>query len=96
MSDDEEQLGWLERLSQVFILEPTSRRQLLETLRSAQERNLLDVEALSIIEGAMTVAEMQVREIMIPRSQVVFLKGEMEIQEIRDPIKRISLAGGLE
>ena len=60
MSDDEEQLGWLERLSQVFILEPTSRRQLLETLRSAQERNLLDVEALSIIEGAMTVAEMQV------------------------------------
>ncbi|MCH2566971.1 MAG: CBS domain-containing protein [Pseudomonadales bacterium] len=82
MSDDEEHLGWLERLSQVFILEPTSRRQLLETLRSAQERDLLDVEALSIIEGAMTVAEMQVREIMIPRSQVVFLKAEMAVQDI--------------
>ena len=82
MSDDEEHLGWLERLSQVFILEPTSRRQLLETLRSAQERDLLDVEALSIIEGAMTVAEMQVREIMIPRAQVVFLKAEMVVQDI--------------
>jgi magnesium and cobalt transporter len=74
--------GWLERLSQAFSLEPTSRRELLELLRSAQERNLLDAEALSIIEGAMTVAEMQAREIMIPRSQVVFVKIDMTPEEI--------------
>lgn len=73
-SSSEQHRSWLERLSQAFTGEPSSREELLELLRSAQQRNLLDAEALSIIEGAMTVADMQVREIMIPRSQVVMVR----------------------
>lgn len=69
-----DQRTWLERLSNAFSGEPSSRSELIELLRSAEQRNLLDAEALSIIEGALTVADMQVREIMIPRSQVVMVK----------------------
>ena len=57
---------WLEKLSQAFSGEPNSRDELLELLRSAHERELLDHEALRIIEGALTVSDMQVREIMLP------------------------------
>lgn len=78
MSEDgpssEQHKSWLERLSQAFTGEPSSRDELLELLRSAQQRDLLDAEALSIIEGALIVSDMQVREIMIPRSQVVMVR----------------------
>lgn len=66
--------SWLGRLSQAFSGEPNTREELLELLRSAQQRNLLDMEALSIIEGALNVSDMQVREIMVPRSQVVMVR----------------------
>ena len=65
--------GWLERLTQAFSSEPASRRELMTIIRDAAERSLLDAEALSIIDGAMAVSEMQARDIMIPRSQVVFV-----------------------
>lgn len=69
-----ESRSWLERLSQAFTGEPSSREELIALLRSAQQRNLLDYEALSIIEGALNVSDMQVREIMVPRSQVVMVR----------------------
>src|SRR5438067_9889761 len=50
--------------------EPEDREQLLKLLHSAFERNLLDGDALSMIEGALQVSEMQVRDIMVPRSQM--------------------------
>ena len=50
----------LERLSSLLMREPGDREQLVELLRSAHSRNLLDADALSIIEGALTVSEMQV------------------------------------
>ena len=60
----------LERLSALIMREPEDREQLLALLHSAHERNLLDAEALSMIEGVMQVSEMQVRHIMVPRSQI--------------------------
>jgi magnesium and cobalt transporter len=74
--------GWLERLSLALTGEPSTRGELLEVLRSSEQRDLLDAEALSIIEGAMTVADMQVREIMIPRSQMVVVRLDMTPEEI--------------
>ena len=50
--------------------EPEDREQLIALLHSAFERNLLDADALSIIEGALAVSEMQVRDIMVPRAQM--------------------------
>jgi magnesium and cobalt transporter len=60
----------LERLSALIMREPEDREQLLELLHSAHERNLLDADALSMIEGVLQVSEMRVRDIMIPRSQM--------------------------
>jgi magnesium and cobalt transporter len=60
----------LERLSALIMREPEDREQLIELLRSAYERNLLDADALAMIEGVMQVSEMQARDIMVPRSQM--------------------------
>ncbi len=60
----------LERLSALLMRKPEDREQLLGLLRGAFERNLLDSDALTIIEGAMQVSDMQVRDIMVPRAQM--------------------------
>jgi hemolysin (HlyC) family protein len=60
----------LERLSTMLLREPEDRDQLVALLHSAYEKNLLDADALSMMEGVMQVSERQVREIMIPRAQM--------------------------
>jgi magnesium and cobalt transporter len=60
----------LERLSSLLLRQPEDRAQLIELLHSAFERHLLDAEALSMIEGVLQVSETQVRDVMIPRSQM--------------------------
>ena len=60
----------LERLSSLLLREPEDRDQLIALLHSAFERRLLDAEALSMIEGVLQVSETQVRDVMIPRSQM--------------------------
>jgi len=62
--------SWLERLGALLLREPEDREQLVDLLHSAYERNLLDADALSMIEGVLQVSEIQVREIMIPRSNM--------------------------
>jgi magnesium and cobalt transporter len=68
----------LERLSAFLLREPEDREQLIELLHSAYERNLLDADALTIIEGALQVSDMQVRDVMVPRAQ-------MQVIEIGEP-----------
>ena len=60
----------LERLSTMLLREPEDREQLISLLHNAYERNLLDADALSMMEGVIQVSETQVREIMIPRAQM--------------------------
>ena len=69
----------LERLSSLLMREPEDREQLQALLHSAYERNLIDADALSIIEGALQVSDMQVRDIMVPRAQ-------MDVIDIADPL----------
>ncbi len=81
MSDDhstEEHPTWVEKLTSFFHQDPKDRNALLGILRDAGSRGMLDDEALSIIEGAVQVADMQVREIMIPRSQMVCIDEDQE------------------
>ncbi|MEE4381305.1 MAG: transporter associated domain-containing protein [Pseudomonadales bacterium] len=68
--------SWIERVAQAFSSEPASRVELMSMIHDAAERSLLDAEALGIIDGAMQVSEMQARDIMIPRAQVVFVRAE--------------------
>ena len=58
----------LERLSALLMRAPEDRGELLNLLHAAFEKNLLDADALSMIEGVMQVSEMQVRDIMVPRA----------------------------
>jgi magnesium and cobalt transporter len=65
--------SWQTRLKHFLLREPFDTEQLVEMLRTAQHHNLFDLDALAMLEGVLQVDEMQVRDIMIPRSQVVFL-----------------------
>ena len=60
----------LERLSNFLLREPEDREQLVELLHGAYENSLMDADSLAMIEGVLQVSEMQVRDIMIPRSQM--------------------------
>ena len=73
---------WLNRLAGVFSGEQNSRQKLIHLLRDAQQNEVLDADALGIIEGALQVADMQAREIMIPRSQVVMVKLGITAEEL--------------
>ena len=75
--DSNDKPSVLDRISAFLMREPEDREQLLHLLHSAHERNLLDADALAMIEGVLQVSEMQARDIMIPRSQ-------MDVIDIRD------------
>lgn len=78
MSDDHSRNGssgksFLDKISHFLSGEPQSRKELLEILVTAQENGLIDHEAMGIIQGALQVSDMKVREIMIPRTQSVMI-----------------------
>lgn len=65
---------WLDKLSRALLREPQDREQLTTLLRDAEQRNLLDSGALSMIEGVLNVSDMQVRDVMVPRSQMIVVE----------------------
>lgn len=73
--------SWLTKLLDGFSAEPKSREELLAIIHEAAANKLLDQEVLSIIEGALDVADRQVREIMIPRSQMVVVRLDQQPSE---------------
>ncbi|MFZ9646170.1 MAG: HlyC/CorC family transporter [Fluviibacter sp.] len=77
----------IDRFSTMLLREPDDRSELLKLLHGAHERNLVDAEALTIIEGALTVSEMTVRDIMVPRQQMHTLSATQPLaQTIRKVI----------
>ena len=77
----------LDRFSTLLLREPEDRSELLKLLHGAHERNLVDAEALTIIEGAITVSEITVRDIMIPRQQMQTISSDQPLaQTIRKVI----------
>lgn len=74
--------GFLERLSSLLLREPEDRGQLLELLHSAYERNLMDADALTIIEGALAASETRVTDVMVPRAQ-------MDVIDVGEPLSDI-------
>ena len=73
---------WLEKIGQALLGEPKDREQLIDLLRDAQRRNLLDGDALGMIESVLQVSEMQVRDIMLPRSQMVVVNRDDTPEDI--------------
>ena len=82
--------GWLDRIYNIFTGEPQNQKQLLDLLKNLQSHQLLGDDELNMIEGVLQVDDMQVRDIMIPRGQMVVLDHEDTVPEI---IQKITDSG---
>ena len=74
--------SWIDKIALLFSSEPHSRRDLEDVLTLAVENEVIDQDARNIMEGAMEVSDMQARDIMIPRAQMVFIKADGKLEEI--------------
>ena len=74
--------SWVEKISHLLTGEPQDLDDLLEILREARENHLLDNDALSMIEGVLQVSKMRVRDIMLPRVQMVVVPKEANLEDI--------------
>ncbi len=72
----------LKKIGRSLVGEIKDKSHLLTILRDVQSRNVISNETLSMIEGVMDVTDMQVREVMIPRSQMVVIKSDASADEI--------------
>lgn len=70
--------SWLNRLTHFLTPEPENRAELLAIVHSAGQRGILDAESQRIIESTLRVADMQVREIMVPRAQIISIRDDSE------------------
>ena len=73
---------WLSRIISFITRQPADRAALIDLLRASENRNLLDPDALAMVEGALTVSDMQVRDIMIPRVQMIVVKINAEPKDL--------------
>lgn len=77
-----ESRSWIERLSHFLLGEPYDREDLIQVLRDAQKRNLIDPDVLAMIEGVLQVNELQVRDIMIPRARMIVVPYDATLDEV--------------
>lgn len=86
MSDDQESdqssPGWLRQIGMSLAGPPRDRDELLGVLRDAQENELLDIDALWMMQGVLKVSELHVRDIMVSRSQMVVIESDADIRHI--------------
>jgi len=73
-------LTWVQRIGKKLFV-PKDQEQLIDFIRSTSERHIIDAEALSIVEGALSVSQMQARDVMIPRSQVVMVSRDASAED---------------
>jgi magnesium and cobalt transporter len=86
MSEDQSSNGsgkktWVEKIGAAFSNHPRDREELLEFLNHACEQGIVDSDALAMMEGALEVSETQVRDAMIPRSQMVVVHNDAALEE---------------
>ena len=95
MNDDastngQDKRSWLDKLSFFLSDRPSTKEELLERIRQAEEDQILDREALDTIEGALQMSHMQVRDIMVPRPQMAVVKADQSTQEFMQTITETS------
>ena len=85
MNDDRkpevEERSWLDRLTHFISGEPQTKSDLEDVLSLAEEHEIIDEDARKIMEGALLVTNMQVRDIMIPRAQMIVIDSDESVQE---------------
>lgn len=75
------QKGWIEKLVQTFTGEPRNKEELVEVISEAQLREVIDPQTREMIEGVMEVNEMRVRDIMIPRAQMITIDIDESVEQ---------------
>ncbi|AKH70811.1 putative Mg2+ and Co2+ transporter CorC [Spongiibacter sp. IMCC21906] len=81
-SNDPSEKSWIEKIAHAFSSEPKTREDLMDMLAVAKQNEVIDDDAVSIVEGAMHISDMQAREIMIPRPQMVVVKLNQPLDEL--------------
>jgi magnesium and cobalt transporter len=79
---DSNDKSWLEKIGLLFSSEPRTKEDLQDVLKVAAENELIDRDAYTIIEGAMQVADLHARDIMIPRAQMEVVKEDATLAEL--------------
>ena len=74
--------GWWRRLTQRMARSPQSREDLLGLLQAAREDNLLDTDAADMIRGVFDTSQLQVRDIMVPRAQMIVLEQTWPLDQL--------------
>ncbi len=72
--------GWLDRLSQIFGGEPQNRQELVDVIQDAEERALIDQDTKEMIKGVLQVSDLKVRDLMIPRSQMITIEKNQTVE----------------
>lgn len=70
------------KIRHLLATEPQNRDELVNVLRCAQEREIIDNESLTMIEGVLQVSQMKVRDVMIPRAKMVTINCDANIDEV--------------
>ena len=86
MNEDQSDNGsgkrtWVEKIGQALSSQPRSRDDLLDLLKSAADDGVIDADVYAMMEGALDVSETQVRDAMIPRSQMVVVHIDSPLEE---------------
>lgn len=89
-TNDPDERNWIEKIAQAFSAEPKTRQDLSDILKIAQQNEVIDNDISNIIEGALHVGEMQVREIMIPRTQMEVIRSDQPFKDMLNQIIKTS------
>lgn len=84
MNKEEETTSWFARLKQYLQGEPQNQNDLIDLLRDANERTLITADTLAMLEGAIAFSQLQVRDIMLPKSQMAIIPCEATLNQIID------------
>jgi magnesium and cobalt transporter len=74
--------SWFESIASLLHKAPRDSSALIDMLREAENRNLLDHDALAMMEGALQVSDMHVRDIMVPRVQMIVVNNNLDPQKL--------------
>ena len=83
-SNNSSEPSLFKKIGRAFSSNPTSSDEVADMLRSAENESIIDSSALQIMEGALKVADLQAREIMIPRSRMRVIEDDFSLEQILD------------
>jgi len=81
-NSNKEKKGWFEKIANLFQDTPQDRGELIDILKEAEKESLINPELLSMMEGVIQISELQARDIMIARPQMIVVNDEMTVEQI--------------